>query len=469
MGTYGITSWALALGALCTTALAATACGDDGDTGGGGAGGGSPQAAVTFHEHVEPILQKSCLSCHTSGRIGEFSLHTYAEAAPLATSIAAQTAAGLMPPWGAQDTEECQPTRPWKHDMRLSEEEIATLKAWADQGAPEGDPAKAPPAFEPPPDGLPGADLELTPTEPSIVEGESDQFTCIVYDPELTEEKWVDGIHFMPGNTEVAHHALTFRVDREKAAELSGGAERFPCFGGAPGEIVHVWAPGTQPFELPEKIGIKLKPEQVIVVQMHYHPVGGPQEDTSTVQLRFTEEEPDHELYVLFPGNAEDEEDGLLPGDGDRDGAEFRIPAGTKQHVETMQIPVPPEVFMDLPILMVMSHMHYVGVDLKMEIERPTTAGNSETECLLQTPAWDFGWQRFYQFDVPIEELPTARAGDTVHLRCTYDNSKDNPFVRQALFDRGLSEPVDVFLGEETLDEMCLAPVGVLVPAGLLD
>ena len=66
---------------------------------------------------------------------------------------------------------------------------------------------------------------------------------------------------------------------------------------------------GTQPFELPEKIGIKLKPEQVIVVQMHYHPVGGPQEDSSTVQLRFTEDEPEHELYVLFPGNAEDEEE----------------------------------------------------------------------------------------------------------------------------------------------------------------
>src|SRR5690606_37514422 len=113
-------------------------------------------------------------------------------------------------------------------------------------------------------------------------------------------------------------------------------------------------------------------------------------------QLRFAETEPEHELYVLFPGNAEDEGDGLLPGPNDRGEPEFRIPAGAKDHVETMAIPVPPEVFMDLPILMVMSHMHYVGVDLKMEIERPGAAGHSETECLLQTPDWDFNWQRFY-------------------------------------------------------------------------
>ena len=89
MGTFRFTTWALSLGALCTTTLAAAACGDDSDTGGGGAGGGGAQAAVTFHEHVEPILQKSCLSCHTAGRIGSFSLHTYADAAPLASSIAA--------------------------------------------------------------------------------------------------------------------------------------------------------------------------------------------------------------------------------------------------------------------------------------------------------------------------------------------------------------------------------------------
>jgi len=456
-------------GLLAFTLLGAACADDSAEDSADGAAGGEPFRAVSFHADVEPILQKSCLRCHTSGEIGGFSLHEYESAKTMAPLMANQVEAGLMPPFGAQDTEECQPRLPWKNDPRLSEEEIGILRAWADQGAPEGDPKEAPPAYQAPPEGLPDADLELLPLGPTIVEGTADQFTCVVYDPDLTEEKWVDGIHFVPENTAIAHHALTFRVPRDKALELSGGAERFPCFGGAPGDIIHVWAPGGQPFELPEDVGIKLTPDQVIIVQMHYHPIGSTQRDSSKVQLRYRDEMPAHEFYVTFPGNAEKAEDGLMAGPNDRGEPEFRIPANAQDHTETMQIEVPKEVFIDLPILMVMPHMHYVGVELKLEIQRLRPPGNQpESECLVHTPRWDFGWQRFYEFDVPIADLPTARAGDILTVTCKYDNSKKNPFVAEALRERGMSEPVDVLLGEETLDEMCLVPVGVLVPAGIL-
>jgi hypothetical protein len=35
----------------------------------------------------------------------------------------------------------------------------------------------------------------------------------------------------------------------------------------------------------------------------------------------------------------------------------------------------------------------------------------------VHTPAWDFNWQRFYQFDVPIDDLPTLSAGDVLRHR----------------------------------------------------
>lgn len=446
-----------ALGSGCDTETA------DGDA--------VPEEAVTFHKDVEPILQKHCLSCHYEGKIGGFSLLTYDDAASVAGLMAAVTESGQMPPWGAQDTDECQPRLPFKNDLRLSEEEIATLGAWDDQGAPAGDPADAPPAYAPPVDGLPDADLELVPTEPALVEGESDLFTCTIYDPALTEDRWVDGIHFIAGNDKVAHHALTFRVDRAKAQELSGGEERFPCFGGAPGDIIHVWAPGGGPFEMPDDVGIKLKTDQVIVVQMHYHPTQtSTEQDLSTMQIRFRDEDPSYEFFVTFPGNAESAEDGLLPGPNDRGEPEFRIPANVKDHVETMEITVPPEIFIDLPILMVMPHMHYAGVDLKLEIQRASLpAAQPQNECLVHNPAWDFGWQRFYQYDVPILQLPTARAGDILKITCKYNNTKSNRFVSTALQEQGMSGPVDILLGEETLDEMCLVPIGTLVPAGLID
>jgi hypothetical protein len=88
-----------------------------------------------------------------------------------------------------------------------------------------------------------------------------------------------------------------------------------------------------------------------------------------------------------------------------------------------------------------------------------------EDVCLVQTPEWDFGWQRLYNFDAPsIEDLPAVDPGDFVFMRCTYDNSTFNPHVAEALDEQGLEAPQDVFLGEATLDEMCLGVAGLLFP-----
>ena len=87
----------------------------------------------------------------------------------------------------------------------------------------------------------------------------------------------------------------------------------------------------------------------------------------------------------------------------------------------------------------------------------------------MQTPHWDFNWQRGYSYDAPLDEVPVLRGGDTLHLRCTYDNTLDNPGVRQALADAGLDAPQDVYLGETTLDEMCLGVLVLVRRANLLD
>jgi hypothetical protein len=83
-------------------------------------------------------------------------------------------------------------------------------------------------------------------------------------------------------------------------------------------------------------------------------------------------------------------------------------------------------------------------------------------ECLLHTPKWDFNWQRVYQYNAPFDQLPLVRGGDKLRLRCKYNNSSSNPFVMEALESQGLQAPIDVRLGEQTLDEMCLAVVQIL-------
>ncbi len=84
------------------------------------------------------------------------------------------------------------------------------------------------------------------------------------------------------------------------------------------------------------------------------------------------------------------------------------------------------------------------------------------TECLVETPQWNFDWQRVYVYDAPIEQLPVIGAGDRLRLRCVYDNSLGNAAVAEALKAQGKLQPQDVWLGEQTLDEMCLAVVQVL-------
>ena len=132
------------------------------------------------------------------------------------------------------------------------------------------------------------------------------------------------------------------------------------------------------------------------------------------------------------------------------------IPAGASGHEEIAEYEVPPIGQADVRVWSVLNHMHRVGVDMRTSVIR----GNDET-CLLQTPDWDFDWQRFYEYDVEIADSFRVQAGDIVRVHCTYDNTLDNPDVVSALAEVGLDEPQDVYVGEGTLDEMCLTGVGV--------
>lgn len=452
---------------ILSASVAVAACdsgSDDGAAGTGGAGGG-PASGVTFHKDIEPLLQRSCLGCHRVDQIAGFSLESYEDAKAMAGIMAAQVEAKLMPPFHAQDTADCQPRLGWTYDPRLTDEEIALFRAWEEAGAPEGDPADAPGPYVPEDQSLPNADFNLVPSQAGTVAGDQDIFECVVYDPNLAADTWLDGIHIVPGNTKVAHHALMFRVPRTDAMSLSGGAERFPCFGGPPGELIGAWAPGTRPLELPEGVGMQLTTDDVIVVQMHYHPTADTTEtDSSTIQLRTAAASPSWSFQLALPGNASNAADGLLPDPEDRGEPEFRIPAGSAEHVEEIAFPVP-SVPIELPLLVVGTHMHYVGVDARFWIERTTpSADEPAEECLVETPAWDFNWQRGYMYDAPVADLPTVSTGDILHIRCVYNNTMSNRFVQDALSQQGLSAPQDVYLGESTLDEMCLGVVGYLLP-----
>ncbi|MCA9634823.1 MAG: hypothetical protein KC420_02180 [Myxococcales bacterium] len=425
---------------------------------------GGEATRPNWHQDVAPLITRSCLGCHTSGGIAPFSMETYAEAAAWSPLIADDVEAGLMPPWHALETDVCQPALPYEHDPRLAADEIQLLREWADAGAPEGDPALAAPLPDPQSLDLPNPTTTVKMGGTVTVEAAGntlDYFHCLSLDPGHASDVFVDGLQLIPGNRAIVHHVLIY-VDESAASASWPNGIKTNCGGGtgvaAPTSLIAGWVPGGLPMTTPSDVGIALPAGARLILNVHYHATGGgPESDDGTaVALRWSATPPDYvSIFKLLGEPAE-----ATPLTGP-----LMIPANEKDHVEDYEWtvsyggqPFPDSI--EARIWAVAHHMHKVGIDMRMwVIDRDT----KEETCLLHTPRWDFDWQRVYEYDAPVGDAVRVKAGDTIRLRCVYDNSLDNPGVQQVLAEVGLDAPVDVKAGEGTLDEMCIGAIGVAI------
>src|ERR1035441_3660968 len=94
--------------------------------------GASPEP--TFYKDVLPILQDHCQSCHRVGEVAPMPLVTYEQTHPWAGAIAHAVEMKMMPPWFADPR-----YGHFSNDVSLTPQQIATMVAWAEAGAPEGD------------------------------------------------------------------------------------------------------------------------------------------------------------------------------------------------------------------------------------------------------------------------------------------------------------------------------------------
>jgi hypothetical protein len=452
----------------------------------GCSGGGSTAvtiANVSFHRDVEPILQKHCDMCHVTGGIAPMPLVTYQDSMPYAAMMAAQTSTRAMPPWGAVSTSECTPPLSWKDNPSLTDDQIAILGTWSAAGAPEGDPADAPPPLTPQPIGLSGVNADLAPAAPWTLSSESaDEFRCFVLDPQITQTTFLNGSFVVPGDPEIVHHVLVFADPKAASPALvtDQATQSYDCFGGpniSQTTLLAAWAPGGVPMDYPSNVGTQLAAGTLLVMQVHYHPhvtTGGLPSDQTHFQMRLASTTPQYIAVTALPGNYSSAVDstgnGLLPGPDDPDtGPAFIIPPGVSGHTETMQFTLPTNYKNQplpsaIPIFAIAGHEHYVGSGVQVSVHHlQPPVGTPADQCLLTIPHWDFDWQRAYLYDAPIDKLPAVGPGDIVTIRCTYDNTLDNPKLAASLAEQGLSEPQTVKLGETTLDEMCLGPMVFLL------
>jgi hypothetical protein len=422
--------------------------------------GGHP----TWHQDIAPLLSAHCSGCHREGGLAPFSLTSYDDAAPIANLIAAAVASGEMPPWGAPPSEECEQERPWKGDVSLSPLQVAQLRAWADDDAPLGDPATAAALPPPPEEHLANPTQRVAPSGAYTVEANGDEFRCVKYDPQIATDQWLTGVEVIPDALQIAHHAVVYLDTERESLELAGPDGTWDGFSGCDisGSAIGGWVPGSAPIEFPDGSGIEMPANSLLVVQYHFYGIGTPVPDATQIDLRYTAAPPEKTVTFRFVGNAWDAASGLLPGPNDRYGTpEFHIPADEPDHIERVTWTVPLGIG-EVRLFTVLAHMHLLGTSLSFDVVRAFPAGEPANECLLDASRYDFAWQRFYTYDVPLDELPVVQGGDTLRVECHFDNSLGNEALREALAREGLDEPVDVTLGESTLDEMCLAGIGVV-------
>ncbi len=448
--------------------LFAAACGTDTATGDDVE---PPVARATWYQDVGPILAKHCMSCHSAGGIAPFALTAYEDAVETSEMLVKKVDAGEMPPFDAREEADCTPRYGWQDDPRLTAAEKEKLHFWIEDGHPLGTEADigTPPSTE-----LTGISKTLTPTVGWTTTGSRDQFICYVLDPGNAQLTWLTGLQVRPGNDVVVHHAviseLTEQAEIAQVVAQRGIGQPWDCSANTPGNfIVNVWTPGNQPMNTPSDLAVPLLAGSKLVMQIHYHPASQNNDiDFTSVDLRFSNVWPRKMYFVSAIGN-ELAAPNLEPSPDEAPGApvQFKIPKNVADHPENMNRTI--ETLGGLTGVKVFSvnpHMHLVGTHISSKFTRPAARGTDPKQECLANGGWNFDWQRTYIYDAPLDQLPSLEVGDKIEVSCRWNNTIENPFVQRMLHDSNLPpQPIDILLGEQTTNEMCLEIFGLAVDA----
>lgn len=380
-------------------------------------------ARVTWSEQVAPIVYGSCTGCHRPGSAGPVPLLSYRDAADRAELIRYVTGTRYMPPWPADPG-----YRHFVGEHVLTPEQIALIGRWVEQGAPEGDPRRAPkpPSF-PQGSGLGKPDLVVRMPAPYRIRGDNaDKFVSMRLPFSIPRDTFVRAIEFVPGNRKLVHHVnahlVTYRDSMPKnllkgpwfseAGEhnmdplgqlgLSGGDST----GRSLTLSVTNYLPGTEPTLYPEGIGgFRLTREGFLLMHhVHYGPTPVDQADSSYFNVFFAPKPPSRPTYTLLLGTL-----GRAPVV-----PPLVIPADSVKTFRT-QFTLPA----DISVLTINPHMHLLGRTFLAYAVPP----GGDTIPLVRIPRWDFRWQYFYTFE-KILKLPR---GTTIYAVATFDNTRNNP------------------------------------------
>jgi len=376
---------------------------------------------VTFNKDVAPIVFEQCTICHRPGGAGPFALLTYEDVKARARQIVAVTERRYMPPWKPEPGYgEFAATR------RLSDEQVAVIRQWVEEGMLRGDPGALSP--------LPAwsgtwrygePDLVVSMPQPYTLRPDGpDMFRTFVLPVPTSVGRYVKAWEFRPGNSRVVHHA-TIQIDATDASRRLDEQDPDPGYEGLvphsarpPDGYFLDWAPGHTPYLAGEGMAWPLAQASDLVMMVHLRPSGRVEQVQVSIGLYFSDTPP------------------------------TRIPAMVRLTRQSLDIPPGEQAYrvgdsytlpVDVDAYAVQPHAHYLAREAKVRARLP----DGTTRWLLLIKDWDFDWQDVYRFATPVF-LP---AGSTVAAEWTYDNSAENPRNPH-------NPPKRVTYGQQTSNEM---------------
>jgi hypothetical protein len=395
-------------------------------------------APPTFYKDVLPILQNHCQRCHRSNEIAPMPLVTYEQAKPWAKQMAANTAMKMMPPWFADPR-----YGHFSNDASLTEQQIATIVAWADGGSPAGNVRDAPPPRQwtngwniATPDVI----VKMPQAVPIPARGEV-EYTYEIVPTHFAEDRWVQMSEMRPSSREHVHHAVVYIRPPESpwlrhapvgkpftASTLTDPEERRQAHE-TTSDLLLVYAPGSAPDQWPDGMAKFVPAGSDLIFQMHYTTNGKAAEDQTSLGIVFSKSAPRQRVITLQLN-----QHALI------------IPPGADNFRVEVQGTLPN----DATLLSLFPHMHLRGKRFEYDIVHD----DGSFETLLRVN-YHFHWQLSYK----LAEPRLLKAGTKLRAIAWYDNSRNNP--------HNPDPDKTVTWGDQTSDEMMVGFFDVAVPAAM--
>ena len=385
---------------------------------------------VTFTKDVAPIFQARCQSCHRPGTVAPMSLLTYQDARPWARAIKDRVVRREMPPWHYDKTAGIQKL---KGDISLTDEQIATIAAWVDAGAPMGDPKDMPAAlvFNDEAWTIGKPDLVITaPTDTIYAEG-PDWWVNRNVESAIVEDRYIKAVETRVSKEGrlVVHHAIATLIQEESEPQAGTAGRtvlRGPVVNIDEGTYLSEYAVGKYGETFPEGTGRVIRAGAKVRFNMHYHAVGKQIPATTSVGFVFYPKgyQPKRFIMDLFPH--ENDTIDIPPGQMTRTDVYYSLPKAAR-------------------LIGFQPHMHMRGKAMCME----AIYLDGNREMLSCVDRFDFNWHVMYQYQDDV--APLLPKGTTIHLIAIHDNT--------ATSRRNPDPTLWVGWGQRSIDDMAAAHI----------